>query len=220
MTLTVSIAERIGAVPKRTLVIGGFSSFLEQTLRPKLAAWGLKVEWHWEMGRRPRDVLFPTGCEVVVYFQDMVDVPATWATILKRALAGRPEVKLIRTMRKAAVWATDLERAGLKFDANHPLKEPDMPPSHPSRPTVVAGPPAEPSSPPRPASAQAPRTARDIIEAVISLLGELDAVLVQEERAQKEAAERLATLDESMRQLADAQRRLQAFDALRQFLKE
>lgn len=66
MTLTVSIAERIGAVPKRTLVIGGFSNFLQQTLAPRLAAWGLKVEWHWETGEpimppaappRPR----PTG---------------------------------------------------------------------------------------------------------------------------------------------------------------
>ncbi len=215
MTLKASIAERIGAVPKRTLVVGGLPAFLSQTLAPKLAAWGLKVEWHWPTGRARRVPELPAGCEVVVYFSDMVANPATMVGLLREASRESPGVLIIRTVRKAAIWQRDLAAAGLKLDTNYQLKEPEMPPSLP------------PSQPlPRPLqvareSAPAPkaRTARVLIAEILTLLGELDAELEAEVKARGTAEELIARLEAMAQRAEVAEAKVAILDNLKALLR-
>lgn len=209
MTLTASIAERIGAKPKRTLVVGGMASFLKQTLEPKLAAWGLAVEWHREMGSRGPAPL-PAGCEVVVYFYEMVANPGHVGPALK-AQAAKVGATFIQASRKAATWEADFTRAGLKHDANYPLKDPIMPPPAAPIPAPVQPKPA--SLPPPP-----PRTYKKIIGELVSLLGELEEVLDKDAKDRATAEELLAQVEAAIKRAEVAEGKLKALDALRELL--
>jgi hypothetical protein len=205
--LAVSIAERIGAVPRRTLVVGGLSSFLKQTIEPKLAAWGLRVEWHREMGSRGSAPL-PAGCEVVIYLYEMVANPTHVAAALK-AHAQKAGAIFIQASRKSATWEADFTRAGLKHDALYPLKDPIMPP---------------PPNPPKPAALPTPkpRTASDIIADLISGLVELEKMVASSQEAEAlrgKLAESTAANAELRARLEAAEKKLEAFDALKALLK-
>lgn len=58
----------------RTLVVGGVSSYVNETARKKLARWGLAVEWHVEMGKSKQEA-HPSAdahCEAIIVFSEMV----------------------------------------------------------------------------------------------------------------------------------------------------
>lgn len=213
MTLTASIAERIGAVPKRALVVGGHPAFLTQTLAPKLAAWGLRVDWHWPTGKEPMaGITLPAGCEVVIYFSDMAAKPGAIGPALRAAAEARPEVKLIRTVRKSSIWAQDFSRAGLTQDTNYHLKEPPMPPipeSPKKSPALILPAPAE----------VAARGPREVVGELIALLGELDAMLAKAPSAAALADAERRWLEATKRAEA-AEEKLKALDALKALLSK
>lgn len=55
----------------RTLVVGGYSRFVKETVTKKLARWGLAVEWHVELGKRQeKHPSADARCEVIVVLRE------------------------------------------------------------------------------------------------------------------------------------------------------
>jgi hypothetical protein len=93
----------------RTLVVGGMADFLEKTLRRRLAAYGLAVDWHQESSAT-MPVNIPANVEVVVVFQDMVR--NKYVTRGYREEAKKRDIPCIILERHAASWPETLQRHG------------------------------------------------------------------------------------------------------------
>lgn len=96
---------------KRTLVIGGVASFIQETAKKKLARWGLSVEWHVPMGKDPAPGADPK-CEVIVVFRDMINTHRM--AVKWQEYAASRGLPCIVVDRHESHWGKAFEQHGIK----------------------------------------------------------------------------------------------------------
>jgi hypothetical protein len=103
---------------KKTLVIGGVASFVNETARKKLARWGFSADWHIPMGKKQeQNPGAAPQCEAIVIFEDMVSTRAV--TRAWQAFARERGMMLVVLDRHESHWPGQMERQG--FKTIHPV---------------------------------------------------------------------------------------------------
>lgn len=100
---------------QKTLVIGGIKDFIDKSIAPRLARYGLAVEWHWSMERplSKSDVRIPPDCQVVIAMVDMFTHGHTMGPHIREA-AEKAGVVYIATQRKMSIFDRDLRLRGFE----------------------------------------------------------------------------------------------------------
>lgn len=100
---------------QKTLVIGGIKDFIDKSIAPRLARYGLAVEWHWSMERplNKADIRIPAGCQVVIAMVDMFAHGHTMGGHVREA-AEKVGALYIATQRKMSIFDRDLRLRGFE----------------------------------------------------------------------------------------------------------
>jgi hypothetical protein len=124
---------------KKALVVGGRHQFILDTIKPKLARYGIEVLEHWDMEHKIQaSKTVPTGAELVILFKDM----HPQATALGSSLWSQGKklgIPYISTTRKASFFQADLMRAGFELLATVPVPVEPPPPAAPAAPMPEEG---------------------------------------------------------------------------------
>lgn len=155
---------------KRALVVGGWTTLVEDSLGPLLSQYGLEVAEHWDMDRtvtQAKKGVVPSGIEVVVMLVDSMPQGHTFGPALREAASAVGAV-VVAGSRKKALLADALRRAGFQpgaytpaAEVRQPLRAP-MPKLELPKPAVVPRPVPKPELVAvKPASAPAPPATPD-----------------------------------------------------------
>lgn len=119
---------------KNALVVGGVPRFINETIAPRLARYGITVAHHWSMEHPVGSKPIPEGTQLVVFFKDMYSE----ASNLGRSLAPQCKklgIPLVGTSRKMAALSVALAQYGFEptyLPGNVPVASSPPPPPPPA----------------------------------------------------------------------------------------